>query len=323
MSTSSKLTVINTIATMRQFVREHRKQNANLCVALVPTMGALHQGHLRLAHQARLCHDDKKEQNGTTDQCPSPPLVIVSIFVNPLQFGANEDYERYPRTLEADLAKLEGVADCAFVPNAVEMFGEEKQPLNHTDEEDGIGIKSGRIGRIVEGVTRPQYHDGMLLHTVKLYNIVQPNLAFFGKKDAQQLFAIEKMTAFMNFPVRVVPVDTEREPDGLAMSSRNQFLSAEERRQALCLYNMLVAARNAATHGAGLASVAAQAQQMLTQAEKQDGIKTDYFAVVDPDTFSPLEGDKMEQFKGKALLLVAVFVGRIRLIDNMEVLISG
>ncbi|KAL3105660.1 hypothetical protein niasHT_029076 [Heterodera trifolii] len=322
MSTSSKLTVINTIATMRQFVREHRKQNANVCVALVPTMGALHEGHLRLAHQARLCHDDKKEQNGTTDQCPSPPLVIVSIFVNPLQFGPNEDYERYPRTLEADLAKLEGVADCAFVPNAVEMFGEEKQPLNHTDEEDGIGIKSGRIGRILEGVTRPLYHDGMLMHVVKLFNIVQPDSAFFGKKDAQQLFAIQQITAVMNFPVRVVPVDTERDPDGLALSSRNQYLSAEERRRALCLYNMLVAARNAATNGAGLASVAAQAQQMLGQAEKQDGIKTDYFAVVDPDTFSQLECDKMEQFKGKALLLVAVFMGRTRLVDNMEVLIS-
>ncbi|KAI3421169.1 hypothetical protein GPALN_014798 [Globodera pallida] len=273
-------------------------------VALVPTMGALHQGHLQLVHQARV-HDQHK--NDGFDQC-TQSLVIVSIFVNPLQFGPNEDYERYPRTLE-DLAKLDGIADCAFVPDIEEMFG-----VKHSNAGmESVGVKAGRIGSVLEGASRPLYHDGMLTHVAKLFNIVQPDVAFFGKKDAQQLFVIQQMVNSLNFPVRIVPVDTQREQDGLALSSRNRYLSNTERQHSLCLFNMLAeAARNAAKSGANLATVVAQVNKMK-----------DYLAVVDPNTFESLESDNMEQFNGTALILVAAFVGGTRLIDNIEVDING
>uniref|UniRef100_A0A914HM52 Pantoate--beta-alanine ligase n=1 Tax=Globodera rostochiensis TaxID=31243 RepID=A0A914HM52_GLORO len=315
MPPSSSLKVINAIVTLRQFVCEQRRNDANLCVALVPTMGALHQGHLQLVHQARAHH---QHENDGFDQ-HTQSLVIVSIFVNPLQFGPNEDYERYPRTLNADLAKLDGIADCAFVPDIEKMFGAKHSNAGM----ESVGVKAGRIGPVLEGASRPLYHDGMLTHVAKLFNIVQPDVAFFGKKDAQQLFAIQQMVSSLNFPVRIVPVDTLREQDGLALSSRNRYLSNTERQHSLYLFNMLAEARNVAKSGAKLATVMAQANKMLDEAELRDILRKDYLAVVDPNTFESLESVNMEQFNGTALILVAAFVGGTRLIDNIEVDING
>ena len=276
--------VLETIAATRDFVRAARAVGQR--VALVPTMGALHEGHLALVARGRELAD----------------VVIVSIFVNPLQFGPNEDFERYPRTLGADLAALAGRADAVFAPAVAEMYpGGASQTTVH----------AGPVAERYEGASRPGHFDGMLTVVSKLLNIVQPHVALFGQKDAQQAFLVKRMVADLNLPVVIEAVPTVREGDGLALSSRNRYLSGDERMLALTLSAALEAARQASAPP-GLGRVAAARAAGLARFDQQPDVRLDYLVIVDPATFLPLEDDAT----GDGLILVAARVGATRLIDN-------
>lgn len=254
-------------------------------IAFVPTMGALHDGHLSLVRLAR----------GVAD------VVVLSIFVNPLQFGPNEDYARYPRTLELDLsrAKAAGV-DLVFTPTVAEIYPAGRQ----------VTVNAGAIGAVLEGASRPGHFDGMLTVVLKLLNIVRPDIAVFGRKDAQQLACIRRMVLDLNLDVDVVGAPIVREPDGLAMSSRNRFLSPSERTSARVLNASLRAAEQEATPAAALAA----AERVLAGAIAAEEIALDYVTVVNAATMAPVPDD----FRGSALALVAAAVGSTRLIDNVE-----
>lgn len=253
-------------------------------LALVPTMGALHEGHRSLIRLAR----DRADQ------------VVVSVFVNPLQFGPGEDYSRYPRTFDADLAacREEGV-DVVFAPAAGDMYLPDRQ----------VSVCAGEMGRIVEGASRPGHFDGMLTVVLKLFNLVRPDVAVFGQKDAQQLSMIRRMVADLDVPVEVVGAPTVREPDGLALSSRNRYLSAGERRVALALSRALRAGAGEPTP----ARVRAAASKVLAEAPPE--LELDYLVLVDPATFTEVS----DPYEGEAVLAVAAKVGATRLIDNMVV----
>ncbi|MFF4242117.1 pantoate--beta-alanine ligase [Actinomadura geliboluensis] len=255
-------------------------------LAFVPTMGALHEGHLSLMREARRNADK----------------VAVSIFVNPLQFGPGEDFDRYPRTFEADVeaCAAEGV-DLVFAPTRDAMYPDEPQ----------VTIKSGPMGEVVEGAARPGHFDGMLTVVLKLLNLVRPDAAVFGEKDAQQLAMIRRMVADLNVPVRIVGAPTVREPDGLALSSRNRYLSEPERQTALALSRALRAGADAADDGPDAVLRAAGA--VLDGAATADPpLALDYLVLVDPATFTPATGG------GPAVLAVAGRVGATHLIDNVH-----
>ncbi|TDD58580.1 pantoate--beta-alanine ligase [Actinomadura darangshiensis] len=255
-------------------------------LALVPTMGALHEGHLSLMRQARR----------------SAGTVAVSIFVNPLQFGPGEDFDRYPRTFPTDIeaCAAEGV-DLVFAPSREVMYPDEPQ----------VTVQSGPMGEVVEGAARPGHFDGMLTVVLKLLNLVRPDVAIFGEKDAQQLAMIRRMVADLNVPVRVDGGPTVREPDGLALSSRNRYLSVPERRTGLALSRALRAGADAAAEGPD--AVTAAARTVLDKAETADPpLALDYLVLVDPATFAPVAGP------GQAVLAVAARVGATHLIDNVH-----
>ncbi|MFI6908474.1 pantoate--beta-alanine ligase [Nonomuraea sp. NPDC050394] len=254
-------------------------------VALVPTMGALHEGHRTLIREARSL----------------APRVVVSIFVNPLQFGPSEDFSRYPRTLEADLdvCRAEGV--CAvFTPVAEEMYHPDRQ----------VSVSSGHMGTIVEGAVRPGHFDGVLTVVLKLFNLVRPDVAVFGQKDAQQLAMIRRMVADLDLPIEIAGIPTVREPDGLAMSSRNRYLSPDERQTALALSRALFAG----SVESGPARIKAAARAVLDGAD----LALDYLVLVDPATFAEVG----ESYTGEAVLAVAAKVGGTRLIDNAVLRLS-
>ncbi|WP_030300695.1 pantoate--beta-alanine ligase [Streptomyces katrae] len=304
--------------------------------AVVMTMGALHEGHATLIRTAR-------ERAGARGQ------VVVTVFVNPLQFGANEDLDRYPRTLDADLEiAREAGADAVFAPAVDEVYpGGDPQ----------VRISAGPMGERLEGATRPGHFDGMLTVVAKLLHLTRPDLALFGQKDAQQLALIRRMVTDLNFPVEVVGVPTVREEDGLALSSRNRYLSAQERRSALALSRALFAGQDrlaaqaallaraeaspasderatalarlgeirasadahavsaASAAGTGLPeAVRAAARHVLEEAGRHDPpLLLDYLALVDPQDFTDVGPD----FTGQAVLAVAAKVGTTRLIDNI------
>ncbi|MCX4549137.1 pantoate--beta-alanine ligase [Streptomyces sp. NBC_01500] len=262
--------------------------------AVVMTMGALHEGHATLIRTAR-------ELVGRTGQ------VVVTVFVNPLQFGAGEDLDRYPRTLEADLAVAElAGADAVFAPAVDEVYpGGEPQ----------VRIAAGPMGERFEGSARPGHFDGMLTVVAKLLHLTRPGLALFGQKDAQQLALVRRMVRDLNFPVEIVGVPTVREPDGLALSSRNRFLSAEDRATALVLSRALFAGRDvlaaapSPTGDATPAAVRAAARAAVAGAP----LTLDYLSLIDPSDFT--EAD--DHHKGGAVLAIAARVGATRLIDNI------
>jgi len=259
-------------------------------VALVPTMGALHDGHLALATRAKQLAD----------------LVVVSIFVNPLQFGPNEDYARYPRDLEGDAARLTAVGvDYIFAPTTDEMY-----PSGHIETK----ISAGEIGTRFEGGSRTGHFDGMLTVVAKLLNTVRPNTVLFGQKDAQQVFLVRRMVRDLDFAVTVEVHDTVREPDGLALSSRNRFLDLPERRAARALSRALAAAESSADRGVD--AVLAASQSVIAE---DDLVQLDYLKVVDPKTFLAVEND----FHGTATVIIAAWVGSIRLIDNTTIFLVG
>jgi pantoate--beta-alanine ligase len=249
--------------------------------AVVMTMGALHEGHATLIREARRRADQ----------------VVVTVFVNPLQFGAHEDLDRYPRTFDADLAVCtrEG-ADIVFAPAVIH----DPAPL--------VTLSAGPLGEILEGASRPGHFDGMLTLVATMLHLTRPDLAFFGRKDAQQLVCIRRMVADLAFPVTVVGVPTVREPDGLALSSRNTYLTTPQRASALALSRALAAGVHA--HDLGADAVLAAASAALAA---EPGVAVDYLALARPDDLGPVT-----DAGGPALLLVAAKVGTTRLIDNIE-----
>ncbi|RVW07927.1 pantoate--beta-alanine ligase [Prescottella agglutinans] len=254
-------------------------------VALVPTMGALHAGHIELVRQAKL----------------TGAVVIVSIFVNPLQFGANEDLDAYPRMLDADLELLraEGV-ELVFAPTASAMYPEGPRTT----------VLPGPLGADLEGQSRPTHFAGMLTVVAKLLQIAAPNAAFFGEKDYQQLTLIRQMVRDLNFDVRIVGVPTVREQDGLALSSRNRYLDPEQRQLATTLSAALVAGAHAAAGGAD--AILATAREVLAAVPE---VEVDYLEVRAADLgVAPERGD--------GRLLVAARIGTTRLIDNVGVAVG-
>ena len=277
------MVVAQRIGEVRQAVRAARARGAR--VGLVPTMGALHEGHASLLRAAR-------DDGG---------LVVASIFVNPTQFGPTEDLAKYPRPLERDLeiCRREGVG-LVFAPSAAEMY-----PAGFATT-----VHVARMTEKMCGAFRPGHFDGVCTVVAKLLAIVQPDTAYFGEKDAQQLAVVRRMVADLDLGVEIRGCPTVRDPDGLAMSSRNAYLSPAERRQALALSRSLAEAREAVLAGERDAGrLAAQVRQRLEAAE---GVDLQYVAVVDPDTLEDLArvGDK-------ALVAVAAKMGATRLIDNV------
>ena len=260
--------------------------------AAVMTMGALHDGHLALIRAARR----------------AAKTVIVTIFVNPLQFGPNEDYERYPRTLDTDVKLCEDAdVDIVFAPSVDEVY---------PGGPPTVTVHPGPMGEVLEGEFRPGLFTGMLTVVNKLLNLTAPDLAFFGQKDAQQLALIRRMVLDLNLPVEIVGVRTVREPDGLALSSRNRYLSAPDRRTALAISRALAEGSKAPDPG----SIRAAARRVLDEAAlAEPPLTVDYLALVDPADFREVP----DGHTGEAVLAVAARVGGTRLIDNVPLTIPG
>jgi len=273
---------IHTLSWMKQVTREARAKDR--IIGLVPTMGALHEGHLSLVREARR-------------QC-SP--VVASIFVNPKQFGPAEDFKKYPRTLEADRAALEELGvDYLFAPSREEIY---PQGFRTEVTVEGLGDR-------LEGRSRPGHFRGVATVVLKLFEIVQPRFAFFGRKDAQQVRIIRQMTADLNLDAEIAVCPIIREPDGLAMSSRNAYLSASERRAATALYRSLDAARQMIT--AGERDVTGLVAVLRQTIEAEPGVTLDYAEIVDADAFEPAM-----TLQKTCYALVAARVGNTRLLDN-------
>jgi pantoate--beta-alanine ligase len=258
-------------------------------VVLVPTMGALHDGHRSLLRLAR----DLARPGGS---------ILVSIFVNPLQFGPGEDFDRYPRPVEQDLTTCaeEGVS-AVFCPDQLQMYPAE--PL--------VTVDPGPVGRRLEGKSRPGFFDGVLTVVLKLFQLTSPDVAVFGAKDAQQLALVRQMVVDLDLGVRIEAAPLHRDPDGLATSSRNVYLSAAERASALALPHSLQAGAAAAARGPA-AALAAARSVLEPAAEANPGVQVDYLALVDPVSFTEVGAD----YHGLATLVVAAKVGATRLIDN-------
>lgn len=275
--------VITSIKEIREIIRE--KKYNHVSIGFVPTMGYLHDGHMSLIRRAR-------EEN---------EFVIVSIFVNPLQFGPNEDFESYPRDLERDkiIAENEG-ADLIFHPSMEEMYPNKLSTKV---------IVQSRTD-VLCGESRPGHFDGVATVLTKLFNIIQPDRVYMGMKDAQQVAVVEGMVTDFNFPLELIPVDTVREEDGLAKSSRNVYLSEKERQQAPYLYKSLLEAKRLLDEGErNQESIVSYMKQLIE--EKTDGI-IDYIEV-----YSFPELEKMDKLKGKIIIALAVKFSKARLIDNI------
>jgi pantoate--beta-alanine ligase len=270
-----------------QTIAEVRAERGHGPLALVPTMGALHAGHLSLVEIAR-----KK-----ADQ------VAVSIFVNPTQFGRGEDFTRYPRPIDSDLEKCEAAGvDWVFNPSADEMY---------SPNSPAITIDLPLLDSVLEGKHRPGHFRGVCQVVAKLFNIIQPTIACFGQKDFQQLRVLSAMVEALNFPVEIIACPTLRDPDGLAMSSRNQYLSPIERQKALSISKTLFGAQEMVAGGVKQASrlITRMQQELLAQ-----HLSIDYVAAVDPSTLK-----SVEVMSGPTVLAIAVRVGATRLIDNVVV----
>ncbi|SFC20284.1 pantoate--beta-alanine ligase [Nocardioides terrae] len=285
----------STRAELASLLDAHR--GAGRRVGLVPTMGALHDGHASLMRVAR-------------DQVGDGP-VVVSIFVNPLQFGEGEDLDRYPRTLEADLAvcEREGV-DVVFAPAVEEMYPGGAGPR----DPDMTTVQPGGLADLLEGASRPGHFRGVLTVVAKLFGLVRPDVAVFGQKDYQQLALITRMSADLCLGIEVIGAETQREPDGLALSSRNRYLSDGDRAAALALSRALRAAQERAAYGVPAARWAA-----MSVLKSEPGVELDYLALRAADL-----GDLPDHPEAGTVgrILLAAKVGTTRLIDNMELRFS-
>ena len=278
--------IARSIEEVRVAVRAARMRGAT--IGFVPTMGFLHAGHLSLIDVAR---------------SESATFIVVSIFVNPKQFGPNEDLARYPRDEKRDTELLEGAgADLLFLPPVDVMYPEGGATM----------ITMGGVAGPLEGARRPGHFDGVATVVAKLFNIVQPDVAAFGRKDAQQCAVIERMVRDLDMPVRLVFGETTREADGVAMSSRNSYLTADERAKAPVLHRALRAGEEAITHGIHHTSEVEKLMHRVVAEE--GGAEIDYLVVIDPETFEP-----PRDFARDLLLAGAVRIGKTRLIDNVRV----
>jgi len=271
--------VIETIAKMRQ-LRQRLAEPAGF----VPTMGYLHEGHISLVRQARA----------------ENPSVVVSIFVNPTQFGPGEDFKSYPRDTQRDLAMLEPMTDIVFMPSTSEMYP------------DGFDsrVEVGSITERLEGASRPGHFRGVTTVVAKLFNIVQPTRAYFGQKDAQQTAVINKMVADLNMNMEIVTLPTVREPDGLAMSSRNTYLNPGQRRAATVLYRSLKLAQEMWSQGEINAD---EIRHKMTEFIRKEPLADiDYISIADAETL-----EKLDAVRANALVSMAVKFGSTRLIDNI------
>ena len=260
-------------------------RSARKIIGFVPTMGNLHQGHLNLVREARKLCD----------------VVVVSIFVNPIQFGPNEDFDNYPRTLEHDSHLLAEVGcDIVFAPTVEQMYGKHPRLTN---------ISVGEITNDLCGLQRPGHFDGVAVVVTKLFNIVQPNIAFFGHKDYQQLAVIKQLVRDLNMPIEVIGVPIARAEDGLALSSRNGYLTEQERQTAPVIYQSLKTAEKALQSGTALDLSLEHIRTTLTQA----GLVVDYIEARTPML------QKAAQFDQDVILFVAAKLGKTRLIDNLQV----
>ncbi len=275
--------IVHSIAAVRAAVARFRR--AENTIGLVPTMGALHGGHGRLIETAHA-------------ECGA---VVVSVFVNPIQFDRQDDYERYPRTLASDASFAEARgADLVFAPEIAEMYPRRERAF----------VEIEVLTDTLCGKFRPGHFRGVATVVAKLLNIVQPDRAYFGEKDAQQLAVIRRMVADLNLPIAIVGVATVREADGLALSSRNQHLSAEERAVAPMLYQALRAAETAIADGERDPEKAKQAG--LEVLARESRIRVEYFEIVDPEELQPVA-----EIAGPVLVAAAVWLGGTRLIDNL------
>ena len=276
--------LVTTVHDVRATLAEHRA--AGKSIGLVPTMGSFHEGHLTLMRRAR-------ERDG---------IVVVSLFVNPTQFGPAEDYAQYPRDLDRDSCMAADVGvDVLFTPSVDEMYA----PGDSTFVE-----VTGELTARLCGAYRPGHFRGVTTVVAKLFNIVQPDRAYFGEKDYQQLLVVRRMARDLGFPLEIVPVPTVREPDGVAMSSRNTRLGPRERTAATALYRSLLKAQELAA--AGLRDGEGILSAVRESIAQEPLVKLQYVELVDPDTLAPVE-----RVDGPALLALAAYVGGIRLIDNM------
>ncbi len=254
-------------------------------IGFVPTMGNLHEGHLNLVREARQLCD----------------VVVVSIFVNPIQFGPNEDFDNYPRTLEHDSNLLAEVGcDIVFAPSVEQMYGKHPRLTN---------ISVGEITNDLCGLQRPGHFDGVAVVVAKLFNIVQPNYAFFGQKDYQQLAVIKQLVRDLNMPIEVIGVPITRAEDGLALSSRNGYLSVENRQIAPMIYKSLKVAEQHLHEGQSLSETLTQIRADLSRT----GFEVDYVEARTPML------QKVDQFNQDVVLFVAAKLGKTRLIDNLQV----
>jgi pantoate--beta-alanine ligase len=271
------------ISTIAEFKEARRRTTGT--VGFVPTMGYLHEGHLFLARRAKAEND----------------VSVVSIFVNPTQFGPKEDFARYPRDPDRDLALLEKErTDLVLMPPVEEMYP------------PGIStwVDVERVTKRLEGAARPGHFKGVSTVVAKLFNIVEPTRAYFGQKDAQQVVVIKKMVTDLNMNLEVVVVPTQREPDGLAMSSRNVYLNPEERQAAVVLWKSMNLAQGLWRKGERDAEKIRN--KMVSLIKKEPLARIDYVSIADPVTL-----DELSQIKGSALVSMAVYVGKTRLIDNI------
>jgi pantoate--beta-alanine ligase len=287
--------VLHTVAEFRSW---RRGLVAGALSPFVPTMGALHDGHASLVRAAR-------------ELAGAGGAVLASIFVNPTQFGPQEDFAKYPRTLEADGARLEAAGcDGVFVPSAEEMYG---AGVRSQQAEGGVTVDPGALGTVLEGALRPGHFCGVCTVVAKLLGIVEPSHLLLGQKDFQQQAILRRMVADLNMPVEVVTCPTMREADGLAMSSRNRYLNADERHRAVALYEALTWAKTAYERGERQAAVldAGMEQRLVAR-----GLAPQYAVVADAGTLAPLRAGG-GRVAGGAVALIAAKLGNTRLIDNM------
>jgi len=274
--------ILETKAELHEYSLRQRGEGKS--VGLVPTMGALHEGHLSLVRAAR-------------EECDT---VIVSIFVNPTQFGPDEDLETYPRAFKADRAACEELGvDAIFAPPDGEMYLSDAETY----------VIQERLPAVLEGAARPIHFRGVLTVVLKLFNVAAPHVAYFGRKDYQQSVVVRKMAADLDVPVRIAVLPTVREADGLAMSSRNKYLDAGERRQAACLHEALELCRTRLDEGERSAEKLKAA--MRERIDREPSARIDYVEIVKPDTLEPADSPEPGD-----VVLIAVHVGRTRLIDN-------
>jgi len=276
---------IKTVGEMYSFSRRAKIHSKK--IGLVPTMGALHEGHLSLVAEAKKRSD----------------IVVVSIFVNPIQFGENEDFSRYPRDLKRDKKLLQSMGvDALFLPQSREMYPEGFETLVEVK-----GLSEKLCGR-----SRPGHFSGVTTVVIKLFNILSPDCAFFGEKDYQQQAVIKQMVKDLNLPVEIAALPTVREYDGLALSSRNSYLTPEERKKAAMLYQTLTLAQDEIKKGERDArKIVSRAQSLLFS---EPSIRLDYLQLVDPQSL-----EEVKKVKGRVVIALAASIGKTRLIDNLTI----